>query len=185
MLWLAATFLLAGYAGAQESGAAELAGECTACHGEDGNATLEGFPSLAGQPEYWLLDQLILMKVGVREVPQMAALVETLSEDDFAALAAHYSAMEAELTGPEPDASLVEAGASIADSRRCASCHGAELTGREAIPRVAKQRIDYLTGALTAYRDGTRRSADTNMTAAVRGLSDEDLTALAHYAAAQ
>jgi cytochrome c553 len=79
----------------------------------------------------------------------------------------------------------VSAGAPIAEARRCASRHGAGLIGRKAIPRVASQRIDYLVGALTAYRDGTRRGADTNMTAAVRGLSDADLRERAHYAAAR
>jgi cytochrome c553 len=49
------------------------------------------------------------------------------------------------------------------------------------MPRLAKQRIDYLISSMQALRDGTRTGADTLMTAAIRGVSDADLAALAHY----
>jgi cytochrome c553 len=39
--------------------------------------------------------------------------------------------------------------------------------------------------ALKAFRDDTRSGADTAMTASILGLSDTDLTALAHYAASR
>jgi cytochrome c553 len=51
------------------------------------------------------------------------------------------------------------------------------------MPRLAKQRIDYLTFTMKSYRDTPRPGADTAMSAAVAGLTDADLTALAHYAA--
>jgi len=53
------------------------------------------------------------------------------------------------------------------------------------MPRVAKQRIDYLIVTMKSYRDSPRPGADTAMSAAVAGLSDTDLTALAHYAASR
>ena len=53
------------------------------------------------------------------------------------------------------------------------------------MPRLAKQRIDYLIATMKSYRDGPRPGADTAMSAAVAGLSDADLTALAHYAASR
>lgn len=183
-VWLATLVLTTG-AAAQDPDAKTLAATCAPCHGDSGNAGEAGFPSLAGQPEFWLLDQLILMKVGVRNVPEMTSVLADLTEADFETLAAHFNALPAERTGPEPDPALVEEASALAQSRRCRSCHGPELAGREAIPRLADQRIDYLTAALAAYRDGTRRSADTNMTAAVRGLSDAELRALAHWASAQ
>ena len=65
------------------------------------------------------------------------------------------------------------------------SCHGADLAGQDQIPRIGKQRIDYLTKALKEFRDGTRPGADTIMSGAVAGLSDADLAALAHYAASR
>lgn len=51
------------------------------------------------------------------------------------------------------------------------------------MPRVAKQRIDYLVDVLKSYRDNPRPGADTAMSVAVGALRDADLTALAHYAA--
>jgi cytochrome c553 len=180
-----AALLLALAAAPAVADVSQLTAVCADCHGEGGVSQVEGTPSLAGQPEYFLFDQLFYMREGVRRVPQMAGVVEGLSDADIDALARHYSAAQPAPAGAEPDPALVEAGAAIAEARRCASCHGQGLTGREAIPRVADQRIDYLTLALIAYRDGTRRGADTTMTAAVHGLSDADLTALAHYGAAQ
>lgn len=173
----------AGPVAAQDAGA--LSEQCTACHGEGGNSVMEAIPSLAGQPEYWITDQLILMRARVRRVEAMAGIVEGLGDAEIETLAAHYAELPPQLTGAEPDPGLVAAGEDISASRRCTSCHGQGLAGQEAIPRLAKQRIDYLVAALHAYRDGKRRSADTNMTVAVRGLSDDDLVALAHYASSR
>ena len=53
------------------------------------------------------------------------------------------------------------------------------------MPRIAKQRVDYLVKSLKEFRDGTRLGADTNMSVPVAGLSDADLAALAHYAASR
>ncbi|MNC95756.1 Cytochrome c [compost metagenome] len=80
---------------------------------------------------------------------------------------------------------LAKRGEQIANERRCGSCHLPTLAGQEQIPRVAKQRIDYLIKSLKEFRDGTRPGADTNMSVPVAGLSDSDLAALAHYAASR
>lgn len=158
---------------------------CASCHGDRGISETEYMPSLAGQPEFFLFDQLFYIREGVRVVPQMVDFVQGLTDADIDALAKYFSSVEAVLTGPAPDARLVEKGAAIAQARRCGSCHGADLAGREAVPRIAKQRVDYLTYALGTYRDGERKGADTTMNAAVHGLSDQELEALAHYAASR
>jgi cytochrome c553 len=59
------------------------------------------------------------------------------------------------------------------------------LTGADQIPRIAKQRVDYLITVLKELRDGRRPGADTLMSQAVAGLSDADLAALAHFAASR
>jgi cytochrome c553 len=66
--------------------------------------------------------------------------------------------------------------------RRCRSCHQPALTGADQIPWIAKQRVDYLITALKELRDGKRPGADTLISQAVAGLSDNDLAALAHFA---
>jgi len=80
---------------------------------------------------------------------------------------------------------LAERGAKVAAQRRCASCHLPTLAGQEQMPRLAKQRVDYMIMAMNAYLKDQRTGADTAMTAAIFGLSGDDITALAHYAASK
>ena len=68
---------------------------------------------------------------------------------------------------------------------RCGSCHLPTLAGQEQMPRLAKQRIDYLIHSMQSFRDDTRSGADTLMSSVVAGRSDADLAALAHYAASR
>jgi cytochrome c553 len=166
----------------QVRSAAALVATCAACHGEDGNSRLENVPSLAGQPEFFLLNQLVLMRDGVRAIPAMAALVRDLTDADIQAIASHFTALPPKASNEPGDAELAKRGRELAVTLRCGSCHLPNLEGRQQIPRLAKQRIDYLHRALKDYRDGTRAGADTLMNNAVAGLSDTDLSALAHYA---
>ena len=80
---------------------------------------------------------------------------------------------------------LMARGAQVAASHHCASCHTPALTGQEQMPRLAGQRIDYMVESLKAMRDNKRTSADPFMVETVVGLSDQDLAALAHYAASK
>jgi cytochrome c553 len=158
---------------------------CGACHGEDGNARMPNIPSLAGQPEFFLVNQLYLFREGIRKVAGMSELTKDLRDDDLVALAKHFTALEAKPSEEKIDPALVERGEALAGPLRCASCHLPELTGLQQMPRLAKQRVDYLVHSLTQFRDGTRTGADTLMSNVVAGLSDEDIAALAHYAASR
>ena len=182
---LAAALLCGGGAHAQNAAFAEKLALCGACHGEDGNSKIENIPSLAGQPAFFVLNQLFLMREGVRKVEAMAPIVKTLTDDDLNALGAYYAKLPAKPSGETIDPALVKRGAELAAAKVCASCHGAALQGQDQIPRIAKQRVDYLIDSLKAYRDGSRPSADTIMSSTVAGLSDTDLAALAHYAASR
>src|SRR5215467_201268 len=175
---------LIGAAAAQSVPLAERVKQCGVCHGEDGNSRMPNIPSLAGQPEFFIINQLFLMREGVRKVEAMAALVKDLKDDDLQALAKHYAAQPAKPSGEAIDAALVQRGGELATTRRCVSCHQASFAGADQIPRIAKQRVDYLIAALKALRTG-RPGSDTLMSAAVAGLGDADLAALAHYAASR
>jgi cytochrome c553 len=115
----------------------------------------------------------------------MAALVKDLKDDDLTGLAKHFAALTPKPSGEPIDPTLVQRGAELATMRRCSSCHQAALNGADQIPRIAKQRVDYLLQSLKELRDGRRPGADTLMSAAVAGLGDADLAALAHYAASR
>jgi len=182
---LAAAAFCFGAALAQGTPLAERIQTCAACHGGDGNSRMENIPSIAGQPAFFIVNQLILMREKVRPVEAMEPFVKDLKDDDAIALADHFSKLEPKPSDEKIDPALVKRGEEIAGGRRCGSCHLPTLAGQEQIPRVGKQRIDYLIRSLKEFRDGTRLGADTNMSVPVAGLSNADLAALAHYAASR
>jgi len=185
VLALAIALFFPAPAPAQSLSLPERIQQCGACHGEDGNSRLEKIPSLAGQPAFFLLNQLILMREGVRQVEAMAPFVKDLTDAEIETLAGHFAGLAPRRSDEPVDPALVRRGAEIAAQRRCASCHLPTLAGQDQMPRLAGQRIDYMTEALKAYRDDRRTGADTAMTATILGLSDTDLAALAHFAASR
>jgi cytochrome c553 len=184
VLGLAAAFF-AGPAFAQSLPLDERIKQCGGCHGEDGNSRMENIPSLAGQPEFFVMNQLVLMREGVRPIEAMMPFVKDLKDDEVTALARYFAKLEPRSSNERIDPALARRGAELAPSLRCASCHLPTLAGQEQMPRLAKQRVDYMVHALKQFRDNQRSGADTQMTAVVFGLSDRDLAALAHWSAAQ
>jgi cytochrome c553 len=182
-LGLAAAALYAGAAVGQSP--AERIKLCGACHGEDGNSKMPNTPSLAGQPEFYLTNQLFFFREGVRQVPGMSELLKGLKDDDLVALASHFAKLEPKASDEAIDPALVKRGAGLVEPKRCASCHLPSFAGQDQMPRLAKQRIDYLIHSLKDFRDNTRSGADTLMSNVVIGASDDDLAALAHYAASR
>jgi cytochrome c553 len=156
---------------------------CGTCHGETGNSKMENTPSIAGQPELFLTNQLILMREGVRKSEVMAPFVKGLKDDVIVALATHYAKLEPRTEGAPVDAELAKRGAGLAQAMRCASCHRADYAGQEQMPRLARQRLDYLILSLTDYREGRRSGIDTSMNGVMVGVSDQDIRALAHFLA--
>jgi cytochrome c553 len=155
---------------------------CAACHGEDGNSTNPQIPSIAGQPKLFLENQLILFREELRKSDQMLPVVKGLKDPDIIKLAEHFSKLPAKImeTG-KPDPGLVKRGTEKAKELRCGICHLADFSGQNQIPRLAGQREAYLEAEMRAYRDGKRTGGDTIMAAALYGVSDADIKALAHY----
>lgn len=178
-----AAFAVSGMtAAAQPAALAERLKQCSACHGEDGVSKLDKIPSLAGQPEFFILNQLFLMREGVRRIEAMEGLTKDMTDVDIQAIASHYSKLPAKPSDEKVDPALVKLGEALAAKMRCASCHLPTLAGQEQMPRLARQRIDYMIEAMKSFRDNKRSGADTAMTAVIVGVSDADLAALAHYA---
>ena len=68
--------------------------------------------------------------------------------------------------------------------RRCASCHGDNFAGTKAVARLTGQREEYLLKALRDFKSGLRSGGGQAAMADVAyPLSDEEITALAHYLA--
>ncbi|MEJ2116169.1 MAG: cytochrome c [Gammaproteobacteria bacterium] len=62
---------------------AEVAKQCVACHGEDGNSPTPNFPRIAGQHADYMFHSLMSYKNGDRKNAIMAGIVAALSEDEM------------------------------------------------------------------------------------------------------
>lgn len=89
----ALAWALAGAANAAPAKPSRL-GLCAACHGENGRATVSGYPHIQGQDETYLLAQLRAYKDGSRSHPQMRAAVGSLNDVQLRELARWYASME-------------------------------------------------------------------------------------------
>jgi cytochrome c553 len=115
----------------------------------------------------------------------MQPIVEALSNEDIRNLGAYFASLPP-MQGKKPDDNpeLSQAGAQAAAGRRCASCHTDSFAGIKATARIAGQREEYLIKALNEFRSGVRAGgAQAAMTDVAYSLSEEEITALAHYLA--
>ena len=154
---------------------------CATCHGDAGRAPRAGMPLLAGQPEQYLTLQIILLREGVRDIPAMAPFLKGLTDREVIDIAAYYARQSIPKNDASRDGTLFARGAALSNSLGCGSCHRADYSGQNQVPRIAGQREDYVADALKAYRDNKRVGTDTNMNGILRLLSDDDLHAMAHY----
>lgn len=173
------------------------AAACAACHGLDGNSPNPQWPSLAGQPQRYLVRQLEFFRQGAQgprreaDAALMYGMAATLGDQDIADLAAYYAAQKPAERHAEGDEARLEAGQALyrggdaaTGAPACSGCHGPEGWGNDpaGVPRLAGQWAEYLYRQLVAFRDG-RRGGDLNgaMQGAVQGLDDERLRAVADY----
>lgn len=175
---LAAVVAAAASATAQEPPRAHI---CAACHGSDGNSTQAGTPSLAGQPRLFIENQLVMIREGLRDVPAMKGVLDGVGDAEVQQLARYYSSQPVRPPATTPDAAQVERGRALSRRGLCGTCHLPDYAGREQIPRLARQREDYLIVAMRQFRSGVSPGRDTIMSAALYGLSDAELADLAHY----
>ena len=76
----------------------QKAAACAACHGVDGNKTLDNsYPKLAGQYPDYMLKALTDYKSGKRSNAIMAGQVQGLSEADMANLAVYFSSLPGQM----------------------------------------------------------------------------------------
>jgi len=185
--------------GSAEAGATKAA-VCTACHGVNGNSTNPEWPVLAGQNAAYIREQLAMFKAKKRNNPVMQPIVDPLSDQDFADLAAYFSAQTP--TGGEADPSYWKAGETLYRSGNaargipaCTACHGPAGQGNAGSGYPAlraqhsvytvKQLQDYLTK--NRYRDATDANTvyttrnSVMMTTIAARLTPEDIRNLASY----
>jgi cytochrome c553 len=183
-LALALVILLAGPAAAADVEAGRRKAEpCAACHGSDGNATIPGTPSLAGQPVFFTHWQLIKYRDGRRKDPQMSPAAQNLSDTDMADLAAYYEAQRPRQRPAKIDPAKVVAGAQLANLHHCTSCHRPGLVGQQQVPRLAGQDFEYLLKLLRSFKAKTASDLDGMMTMSAQPLQEQDVLSLVHFMA--
>lgn len=156
---------------------------CVACHGPFGNSQTPLTPSLAGQPKVFLENQLVLIREGLRDIPQMKGMLNGVKDADLVVLANYFSA-QTPIRVPTPVNNVTyQRGKDTAQKMLCATCHLPDYAGRQQIPRLAGQQEEFLIYSMKQFRDHPGLGRDTIMAASLYGLKDSDLADLAHFLA--
>lgn len=168
-------------------GAALAADVCSACHGEGGLSISDDFPRLAGQSPQAIYKQLSDYKSGARVHPQMTPVVQPLTNDQLAELAAYFGSSPARVALGRADvlaeddmADLILRGDPSRALPPCESCHARGSGGPPEAPVIAGQNAGYTQRQLLAYKSGERSNDVYRRMRDIAGrLSDEEIARLA------
>ena len=163
---------------------------CIACHGADGNSAAPNFPKLAGQGERYLLKQLHDIKGGKRTVLEMTGILDNLSDQDMADIAAYFAGQKMSVGAADPK--LIERGEALFRGGKlaegmpaCTGCHSPNGAGLAAagFPKLGGQHGQYVAKQLTDFREGNRTNDGDAMTmrAIAAKLSNKDIEAVSSY----
>ena len=164
-----------------------IGGSCFLCHGAEGESASEVFPRLAGQNAEYIAKQLENFKSGKRKSSAMAPMVAELSPDDMAALGRFYGSRPPHKEAPK-DAPLAAVGQYIYSQGNrfsgvpaCASCHGPDGAGSNALPRLAGQHAAYLDNQLKQFNKRERNNDNAVMHTVVEKMTQLEMAAVSEY----
>lgn len=163
---------------------------CGACHGPDGNSAAPNFPKLAGQGERYLLKQIHDIKSGNRTVVEMTGILDNLSDEDIADVAAYFSSQKMSVGAADPE--LVKRGEALFRGGKleegmpaCTGCHSPNGAGiaTAGFPHLGGQHATYVAKQLTDFREGNRTNdGDAMIMRAIAAkLSNKDIAAISSY----
>lgn len=157
-----------------------LAAACAKCHGEDGNSTTPGIPTLAGQQPHYLVVAIQEYLSSERKAAPMHALLPSLSRLDKESLALYFASQTPQARAA-PSFGDPAAGEPL--TAVCGGCHGSHGVSIDtATPILAGQDAQYLVQAIKAYR--TTRQRET-MRAYVQKLNDKEIGNIAAFYSVQ
>ena len=164
-----------------------IGGSCFLCHGSDGESASEVFPRLAGQNAEYIAKQLENFKNGMRKSTAMASMVSSLSPEDMAALGRFYAsrpphkeaAKDAQLAGVGQY--IYQVGNKWSGVPACASCHGKDGAGSNALPRLAGQFAAYTENQLKQFNQRERNNDNAVMHTVVEKMTALEMAAVAEY----
>ena len=162
----------------------------------EGQSINSDWPSLAGQNQRYISDQLKYFQQGDRENALMMAVIpylKTLSDSQLLDIAAFYSSQSPAVGQAKDDPELLALGESLyraGDLDRgipaCTACHSVNGAGNDSSRvskgfRSTKRLFNFYT--LKEYRNLSRDAGDYSlvMQSASQNLKDSDIEALANY----
>jgi len=182
------------------------AAACAACHGADGNSTVEMYPSIAGQSERYAAQQMALIATGQRTsgaAVAMVPFVKDLTAQDMRDIGAFFATQKASAgiaddtpvtEGPYQDMKFYEVGQQLyrgGDAARglpaCMACHGPTGAGNPgpAYPHIGGQHATYVARRLQEYQAGQSHGADKAhfeiMATVAAKLTEQEIQALGSY----
>ncbi len=168
----------------------KLVGTCVACHGADGNSVVGQWPTLAGQRESYLFEQLEHIRDEQRVIAVMKGLLNNYSDDDLRDVSAFYASQKTKVSQAD-EANLAigqqiyRAGNLKSGVPACTGCHGPAGKGLESAqyPMLGGQKAEYVVTSLVAYQTG-ERAVDENgkiMQGIASRLTIEEIRAVANY----
>lgn len=180
------------------SDVAPLIEVCESCHGPNGVSGHPDLPSIGGQSEQYILDSLNSYQEWGRPcvksafrygdtskpVSNMCEVTENLSQEDFQALATHFSSLPFVPADQPFDAEMAARGEQL-HAAHCEGCHteGGSATDGPG-PRLAGQWMQYLRSAIKYIPTG-EHLVPRPMEDKIVELSDEELEALWNFYASQ
>lgn len=179
---------------------------CAACHGADGNSSIDMYPRIAGQSERYSARQMALIANGQRTsgaAVAMVPFVQNLTAQDMRDIGAFFATQKSG-AGIADDGAVAEgayagmkfyeigqklyrSGDSARDIPACMACHGPTGAGNPgpAYPHIGGQHAAYLAQRLEHYQAGQTQEADPahfNIMAQVaKSLTPQEIQALASY----
>lgn len=160
---------------------------CAACHGADGNSGASTYPSLAGQNQKYLVEQLKAFKSGTRKNPIMLGMASTLSDADMWNVTSYLNQQKPKVREAADKAQIAlgkqiyRGGNAGTKVPACMACHGPSGAGLpDQFPRLGGQHAAYVVKQLGDFKAGTDRKNGPMGDIAAR-LSDAETKAVAEY----
>ncbi len=165
--------------------------ECNSCHGGDGVAVTDIWPSVAGQPAGYtfkiLKDYQDQKNSLTRRGQLMAYLVEEMTDQDIVDLAAFYESQPLPPAQEFPESEEAKILVQLGDPNRlippCSVCHGNSAQGSfPDFSALAGQSPEYLTRVMLDFKSGMRANDVYSRMRLIAGrLTNEEIFALANY----
>jgi cytochrome c553 len=183
ILFTVLAFLLAGLPLKAET-VQERAVPCLGCHGEKGQSQTENIPSLGAQQPAYALIQLFMFREKLRIFEAMNEMTKSFSDDDLRSFSDYLATLPKPAAPADAgDPARLQRAQALIQQNHCNSCHNADFSGRDNIPRIANQREDYLAKTMREYKNNSRHGYDGTMAEVLNPVTDQQIGDLAYFIA--